>query len=271
MNLHVLRIICCSIGAISLISSMPALGSLASNSCNGIAGVDDPILSSCTNTNIYDVFGVPGITLSQTGTANADIKSGQLSATAIGDRYFSIGYAGTGSGLLRDDITVQGQGSNWSATIQMTMKIDGLVTGPLQNRPNIVAQAYLTGFPGDNSANINVSWDGTGFTTDTSTSVGNFSVNVIASDTNNYSVVLTNAFEVSEPSPTFKFTAYLNAIGGSTTTGTLVSDFGSTAQLDIILPAGYSFTSGSGVFLSAVPPPPHPASPPMSWLPLLLD
>jgi len=259
-------------GIIFLVSATPALGSLASTSCNGLLGGDDPIFSSCSETNTYTPSGQ---TLTQNGNAWASLSAGQIRAVASGDRYFSIGYAGTASGLLQDVITIQGQGSNWSTNISITMTIDGTVTGPEQNSPNLVANTYLSGFSSSetSAASTYIRWDGAGFSSDNTGSEGRYSVDVLASGTNNYSVMLTSTFEVSELFPDINFSAYLHATGGSQTTGTVVSDFGSTAQLSIILPAGYSFTSGSGVFLSAVPDPPPPTSSPvfMPWLPLLLE
>jgi hypothetical protein len=260
-----------AIGGIFLISATPALGSLASTYCNGLLGGDDPVFSSCSDSNTYTAAGN---TLTQNGDALANLSTGQIHTVASGDRYFSLGYAGTASGLLQDVVTVQGPGSNWSANIQMTMTIDGVVTGPLQNTPNLVADSYLYGTSIEtNSANVYVFWDGTAFTTITTGSEGNYSVNVLASGTNNYSVVLTNSFAVSSQNPNIYFSAYLLATGGSQTTGTVVSDFGNTAQLNIILPAGYSFTSESGVFLSEIPVPPPPTSGSvfMPWLPVLLE
>lgn len=242
-------------GAIFLVSATPVLGSLASAYCNGIAGGDDPVFSSCSETNTYTPSGQ---TLTQNGDAWASLSAGQIRAVASGDTYFSIGYAGSASGLLRDVITIQGQGSNWSTNISITMTIDGTVTGPVQNIPNPVANSYLSGFSSleTSAASTYIRWDGAGFSSDNTGSEGRYSVDVLASGTNNYSVMLTSTFAVSELFPDINISAYLRATGGSQTTGTLLSDFGSTAQLDIVLPAGYSFTSESGVFLSAIPVPP---------------
>lgn len=51
-------------------------------------------------------------------------------------------------------------------------------------------------------------------------------------------------------------------------------DYYNTAIASIDLPEGYTFSSESGHFLSAPPPsepPPSSTSPPMPWLPLLLE
>ena len=243
--------------AILLLSSLPASGSLARTHCVGIRGVDGPVFSSCSRSNVYSHSGQ---TLTQNGDAWADLSLGQIKAIASGDKYFSIGYAGSASGLLQDVIMIQGQGSNWATDITITMTIDGMISAPPQNPniSNLVADTYLSGFSSleSSAANTRIFWDGTGFTANNAGSEGRYSVDVLASGTNNYSVQLIATYEVSELFNDINLTAYLNATGGSTTTGTLVSDFGSTAQLGVVLPAGYSFTSESGVLLSAIPIPP---------------
>lgn len=169
--------------------------------------------------------------------AAADLRTGEISvsgeANGGGDPFsynpttVTILASGSGIGHLVDVVTVVGGSGSFSFNAQVVLHVEGTLTGYSMSASSLVV--------GGNQV---------------SQCVGTYLTSchpVSAEGPFSYDLVLN--VPVSNGNPIFDFTAALTASGVNDG----VADASSTASLSIILPAGFSFTSESGVLLVPEP------------------
>jgi hypothetical protein len=231
----------------------------------------------------------PGIEVGGFGEAHADLYTGVLRSrsSAAGERSATNptdaqGAIGNSTAQFADTITI---GGGYSGDVQIRMEVSGSflasvpygsygsATGGTTTDPTVTPQLFL--------------WDNDPSTLDSDAAVfvrqytsqfllyvdhasaqgsGTFSTNADSrgqfADPADVRIVLTASFLVTPSNPTFSFLARLGTATGISAVAlspgdTRVSevDFGNSARLSLILPAGVSWTSESGVFLQGVPEP----------------
>jgi hypothetical protein len=214
-----------------------------------------------------------------TGTATADLHSGQLKAVATSQALSgsdAVRAGGLAVSELYDTLTIHGPLTG-AVPITMHMSLDGSffttdATNPNTQSTDVRASLVNVAIVGSGSG-VDITQDNAGdvyladqlgsFTSNLNPVTGRF-------DPKNTRVDLSATFFVSPSSPSFTFLARLfvtSALGFTDPPGTVKQarvDFGDTAHLSIDLPDGYSFTSSSGVFLTDVAAPvPEPGT---EWL-----
>lgn len=216
-------------------------------------GDSDPVSATCSTTRTID-FG-SGITLTSSSTASSSLASGELKGLSNGEYSGSNGNGAQTTSEMNDVITVLG---SWTGDliVPLTMSIDGSFLNQGANQ----ATGQLFNVDSTDSSQVTINWDGLSPTlaTDTTNSSGDYSVDINSIEPLNFNSLLTLYFTVTPANPTINFRARLDTANlgtGQLFTGTSSTDFGNTAALDLVLPSGFSFSSESGVFLSAVPVP----------------
>jgi hypothetical protein len=143
--------------------------------------------------------------------------------------------------------------------VTLTMRVDGKINGPFNNEGQ---HAFISLVAGNSFGLLRVEADilgsngalvGSGSTALGSANVDG-SVDFISLQADDIQLLLTATVPVSLFSPTVQFIASLGLNAGPGLEGQPQTvDFGNTAQLGLELPAGFSFTSESGVFLTQAP------------------
>jgi hypothetical protein len=228
----------------------------------------------------------PGIEVPGSGEAHADLYTGVLRSrsSAAGERSGTNpadaqGSRGYSTAEFSDTITI---GGGYSGPVQISMDVSGIfrlsavpygsrwsgaadpmgmpalsVFDPNSNSDRSGAEVFVRQDAGEFLVYVDyASVVGDGSFSTNANSLGQFA------DPTDVRIVLTGTFMVTPTTPTFSFLARLvtnTAIGspGSSPGDTRVSevDFGNSAHLSMILPAGVPWTSESGVFLQGVPEP----------------
>lgn len=267
--LRSLLIIVCLLGMIAVKSVHATVFGIASASCRGpftdvqslldtnatVSEVTASIVSgTCPNPNPVGTFGTAD------ARASADQTSGQLKILAMADGNTQA-FARAGFG---DVITVIPTSGFSDPTFQVTeqLEISGSVSG------NADAGGILQLF--SSIGNITVNGDVI------CTAVPAVCSPLSQTPAGDMHQILTATIDVAMDSPRVflqdQLFAAVNCINStclSTQTGE--SDFSHTAQLSLILPAGFTFTSDSGVLLINAPTAPGPITvPEPSTLPLFI-
>ena len=230
----------------------------------------------------------PGIEVAGSGEAHANLSTGVLRSrsSAAGERSGTNpadaqGSIGNSIAEFSDTITI---GGGYSGPVQISMDVSGIFRmnappygsyGAGGADPLVTAQLFLrdpnsTSGYGASEAGVFVRQYSSQFLLylDTASAIGDgsFSTNANSlgqfADPTDVRIVLTGTFMVTPTTPTFSFLARL---GTATAIGALALlpgdtrvsevDFGNSAHLSLILPAGVPWTSESGVFLQGVPEP----------------
>ena len=191
------------------------------------------------------------------GSQAANLATGQLKAS-LTDLDVS-GFSGTEvTGVAcSDTLTIWGPlPANFPfVDVTVTMRVDGKINGPIGNEGQHALSTLVAG----NSFGVSqvdaaiAGLDGTlvGFS---STAHGDVSVDFISLQADDIALLLTAMVSVSLFSPTVGFAASIALNAGGMGGQAQMVDFGNTAQLGLRLPAGFSFTSESGMFLTQAPP-----------------
>jgi hypothetical protein len=197
-------------------------------------------------------------TASGSATASADLATGIVRATAKSDTYQS---SGTGYAELADDVTFTVAGGG-SKQITVISHLDGTI-GAFANSFSQSGLSYILNF--GTASNVVFTSQGSqgGFTYSAG---GALSPTPLGWD----SYSLTNVTATG-----FDFTGLLTVNDGEMRTVTqrlnltcqegVDCDYSHTGSIALQLPAGVSFTSGSGVFLN----PPSSVPAPVSWMTMI--
>ena len=202
--------------------------------------------------------------------AEADLASGLMRVSNSAQSSIPcFGFCGLASstGHIKDILTLQGPGTLVPVTFQMavdgTFSMSGNTGGSISN--NI--SAFISVDPvGENIYGSNLSLtrfyqvDGNGvvFNNVLNGTITGSPGSVLTKTLDSASALLVASGTINVGQP-FIFEARLGAgITGGAPNLLASADFAHTAAISLILPDGYSFTSSSGQFLSAVPMPPVP-------------
>ncbi|MGE0861022.1 MAG: hypothetical protein AB7P42_18060 [Gammaproteobacteria bacterium] len=208
-----------------------------------------PGLSHAAQYAIYNSlngFALDGAT-SITASANAggrtiveavDLRQGTLKVRAVDS---SLGTSAEGDVRFGDTVTVNGLTAPTTVTLQLS--VDGILSGSA----GAVSSLFIGGpgldFIGSPVPNVDFASNAYG---------GLLGSALLVTDVLQVSMIVTPA------APTFSFAAGLSVIayGPLTVNGPSGSaDFGNTATISLLLPAGTTFSSASGVLLQTVPLP----------------
>jgi len=226
---------------------------------------------STTAVCVGDFVGGDGFTdascnttfFSGTTRASADLASGSISSYSRNEGVPLLRSAGGG---FEDEVTIVGLAPGQTQSITTTLHVRGNFGGESDDtQPSMIAQ-LIAGFPvlsnSEGAAIAELSYDGTNVTLDDSRSLGSYNVFIDSLAPSAVDITLAAFVNVSALDPTFILSADITTIADARIESTIVeSDFGNTAFLSIDLPPGLSFTSVSGVLLTA----PIPV-PPAIWL-----
>jgi hypothetical protein len=179
-------------------------------------------------------FNYPGYTGFAGSVASASLRRGELSAYALASGGPIAGASirlsvAVGGGRLRDTVTILGPTASFSTTVRVGLRVDGNLAGMSASFGSLVIGGVQR--------------------------IGCFSTDQSATTCSSYVAPGPFAYDVffdvpvSSTSPSFLFTMNLNA--SAVEDGE--ADASSTAALYLQLPAGYSFTSDSGLLLVAEP------------------
>jgi hypothetical protein len=232
-----------------------------------------------------------GVDVIGLGEAHADLSTGVMRSRsqAEGERSpdtpDAAGANGGSTAWLADTITV---GGGYSGPVQLQMKVSGtfrmnnLPFGslPYGSRgadaifPTVTPQLFLwdkdPSNPPESSAAAFVEQYSDQFLVhlESSSTQGGGSVDANTDSSGNFAdpadvqIMLTGTFDVTPSNPTFSFSAVLGTSTGINAAALPPGeyrlsevDFGNSAHLSLILPAGVPWTSESGVFLQGVPEP----------------
>jgi hypothetical protein len=266
--------------ALVWLGSMPALGNTIANAFCLATQVSQLVSAQCSQAQTFPT-SIPGLEVTGSGEATADLTTGTLRSRSVGQAYQTgtddLYAPGGATAEFQDTITI---GGGFTGTVQLRMEITGsfLMSDPtfpsgapqmatlLQMWiPGTNTQSQVSAFVKQYNSPFEVYQDAIVITGN-----GTFASNAKApggnrasfADPSDVRIVLTTTLAVTPSSPTFTFFARL---GTSAAVASLVDtngevktselDFGNTAHLSLILPAGVSWTSESGVFLQSVPEP----------------
>jgi hypothetical protein len=208
------------------------------------------VSSLCTKDNPH---GFPG-----NAFASADLATGDLRAKAVGNADNNAG----ASASFSDTITIHGSLAV-AVPVLVTLSVVGFISGPANsatdNNGEVSAGALQAsnalGFNGDSLVLKNY-LDQAHDLTDTEffkTGTGGVGITSLAPADVHYTIH--DVALVDLANPTVTITASVSALADPVphAIGEEVTDFADTAALSIVLPAGYTFTSASGVLLTGAP------------------
>ena len=239
--------------------SPTGLSVTSSGPTNGTTSSYMPISASPGLTAISLSAAVNGNS-SGTATASADLSAGTVKATATSDTYLAVGSA---RAELYDDVTFTVTGGG-SKQITVISHLDGAI-GSFANAFSFSGLGYILNF--GTTSNLVYTSQGTqsGFTV---TAGGASSLTPVGWDSYSLTNVTGSGFD---------FTGILTITDGEVrSVGQRLSltcqegvncDFSHTGSIALQLPAGVSFSSGSGVFLA--PPVVGGVPEPASWAMLI--
>lgn len=222
-----------------------------------------PVYTQCSlSRSTVPAYGTDELT--GTSFASANLSTGQLRAIISTE---SASIPGTGGAAesspararLYETITILG---DWTGelTVPITMSTDGRFYHHVGQGIGGTANMQIAGMDPSHAGTVGMSatWDGESGLIETTTSgSGIFSSNVFSDSRADFRSDITLNFTVTPDNPVISFRATLHLNGGSifNTDGISVLDFGNTSGMSLVLPDNLSYTSESGVFLSAVPVP----------------
>lgn len=190
--------------------------------------------------------------------ASADLATGQMRSYTFlsGEAVPTIDAAA----YLEDELTTIGLAPGESDFIEVNLNVTGSISGNPRDDYQFAWIDLNTGILGGANeayASVQLFYDGTTVTTNTDGSFGNFEITINSLTAGNIDITLSTLVLVSSIDPTYSVISYIGTTPWpETATSTATADFGSTASLSLKLPEGLSYTSDSGVFLSAIPVPP---------------
>ena len=202
----------------------------------------------------FKVAGAVTGTASGSSEASANLQAGTVGAKAASDTFNGVGNA---SAELYEDLTffVAGGGSR---QVTVTSSLDGSI-GSFANANSLSGLSYNMNFGASNFSYVSQgSRLGFAFNTGTPAGWDSFSFTNVTETGFDF----TGNFTVTDGERrSFSQRLYLICQEGVT------CDFSNTGRVGLQLPAGVSFTSGSGVFLQ--PPATGPVPEPASWAMLI--
>lgn len=161
---------------------------------------------------------------------------------------------------LEDELTTIGLAPGESDFIEVNLNVTGRVSGNPRDDYQfawIDLNTGILGGPNEAYASVQLFYDGATVTMNSDGSYGNFDITTNSLTAGNIDITLSTLVLVSSIDPTYSLISYISTTPWPETPGsTAIADFGSTASLSLNLPEGLSYTSDSGVFLSAIPVPP---------------
>lgn len=214
---------------------------------------------------VSDARSIDSAAIKATGDASADLGTGELKARATGFRRTNseLSLAARAKATAVDVITVEGPGTDpIPATFEML--IDGDLLPPSLAAGTATAFASVSATLGVNGSSESAllqwlrGYDAAGIVSrDTLTGTGDWNGAFASDGASHFDLLLAYTASIVPGTP-FDFSAELQAFVGSIGTlgSDVVSDFGNTARISIVLPEAYSFTSESGVLLAGPIPEP---------------
>jgi len=214
-------------------------------------------VSNQSSTSIIDEHYAAGSASCSAGTtsnASADLASGSLRAVTATHWLDPVYDAGLAKAALYDKVTFSGL--TGTQVITLNMVVHGSFSGPPSGGGGDVYASLISDqLPAGvhlhegNAGDIYLPEGVVGaVTTNADPITGLF-------DRNDVRIDLSKSFAVTPGNPSFWFLAQLQLFAGGTNE---VTDFGHTALLSLDLPPGVTYTSSSGLFLTAVAPVPEP-------------
>ena len=200
-----------------------------------------------------------------TATASADIGTGELKATATGQKLIAgeLDVVARADARAEDMLTIEGPGTD-AIPVTFQMAAEGDLIVPDSGAEFGSAFATVQGVLGIGGASeiATLQWrrtyDATGaISTDSVTGIGDWLGEQPVAG-NHFDLLLEFTADIVPGTP-FGFESELRAIVGTrgATASDAISNFGNTAIFTIILPQMYSVTSESGVFLAGPVPEPE--------------
>jgi hypothetical protein len=249
-------------------------GEFGFNQTTGAPGCSNsfsaPTAPGLTTATVSASSSVPGVPVSAVSTADLSTASLHAFASVAGPTYFIGGSPVAGLNNSPSDFwdtltfTVAGASGATVTNIPFVFSVDGSFTAG-SNNPQMTATAGVQllpgtgcgGDPGCLGGSGQASWlsSWSGYNPNGSPILSN-SANLQNFDNVSYALVsntttdftVNGILSVTGPNEAEYVGAFLNAVSGGGT-----ADFSNTASLSFQLPAGVSFTSASGVFLTGSP------------------
>jgi len=229
-----------------------------SGSLNGTTASYSPTAAPIGLNAIMLTAAVNGLT-SGSSMASADLRTGTVRATAASDGYLA---SGTAHADLYEDVTFAVAGGG-SQQITVISHLDGMI-GSFANTFSVSALGYTLNFGGSNFLYTSLGSQG-GFTVSAGGAYGgppdgwdSYALSNVTDTGFDFTGLLTIT---DGEKRSIGQRLYLNCQEG------VNCDFSHTGSIALQLPAGVTFTSGSGVFLA--PPAPGAVPEPASWAMLL--
>lgn len=215
---------------------------------------------------VSDAQSIDNSSVFATGEASADLGTGELKARATGYRRLDseLSLAARATGKAMDVLTIDGPGTDAiPVTFEMAVTGDLIPPDSAAGAANAFALVRAVVDVNGSPESATVQWlrgyDAAGAVSrDVITGLGDWTGAAPAAGTNHFDLLLSYTADIVPGTP-FDFSSELQAYVGSTGTlgSEIVSDFGHTGLITIVLPQNYTLSSQSGVFLAGPIPEPE--------------